>query len=142
MPDVCPARRICLPSASVRSMGELAKSGRDKVTFVPSASLESFGLWAEQLVADLAGDPHPLDHADDEFLPELLVLVALGAACFHGFAYQQEHAHRVDGSKIHKGIDNGMRGVRMPHRGKLFQERLREMVKLSVNRQGIGLVRA
>lgn len=36
-------------------LAELAKAGRDKVTFLTSPSLESFGDWAEQLVAESTG---------------------------------------------------------------------------------------
>ena len=37
------------------AMGALAKAGRDKVTIVTSSSVESFGLWAEQLLAESTG---------------------------------------------------------------------------------------
>jgi transaldolase / glucose-6-phosphate isomerase len=37
------------------ALGELAMRGRDKLTFVVDAPLESFGLWAEQLVAESTG---------------------------------------------------------------------------------------
>jgi glucose-6-phosphate isomerase len=33
----------------------LALAGRDKITFIPSPSLETFGLWAEQLIAESSG---------------------------------------------------------------------------------------
>jgi transaldolase/glucose-6-phosphate isomerase len=36
-------------------MGELALQGRDKLTFVVSDPISSFGLWAEQLVAESTG---------------------------------------------------------------------------------------
>ncbi len=36
-------------------IGELALRGRDKLTFVVSEPIESFGLWAEQLVAESTG---------------------------------------------------------------------------------------
>ncbi|PKO04798.1 MAG: transaldolase [Chloroflexi bacterium HGW-Chloroflexi-3] len=36
-------------------LGELAKSGRDKVTFVLSPAIESFGDWVEQLIAESTG---------------------------------------------------------------------------------------
>ena len=36
-------------------MGELARQGRDKVTFVVSAPVDAFGLWVEQLVAESTG---------------------------------------------------------------------------------------
>jgi transaldolase/glucose-6-phosphate isomerase len=36
-------------------LGELALAGRDKLTFVVDPPLESFGLWAEQLVAESTG---------------------------------------------------------------------------------------
>ncbi len=35
--------------------GELARRGRDKLTFVVSPPIESFGLWVEQLVAESTG---------------------------------------------------------------------------------------
>jgi glucose-6-phosphate isomerase len=37
------------------ALGELAQEGRDKLTFVVDDPLESFGLWAEQLVAESTG---------------------------------------------------------------------------------------
>jgi transaldolase / glucose-6-phosphate isomerase len=37
------------------TIGELARHGRDKLTFVISHPIESFGLWAEQLVAESTG---------------------------------------------------------------------------------------
>ena len=37
------------------AMGELAKAGRDKLTLVMSQSLEPFGAWVEQLVAESTG---------------------------------------------------------------------------------------
>ncbi|MDQ6804512.1 MAG: bifunctional transaldolase/phosoglucose isomerase [Actinomycetota bacterium] len=37
------------------ALGELALQGRDKVTFVVSEPIESFGLWAEQLIAESTG---------------------------------------------------------------------------------------
>jgi glucose-6-phosphate isomerase len=36
-------------------LGELAKAGRDKVTLVTSSQIESFGDWAEQLIAESTG---------------------------------------------------------------------------------------
>jgi len=36
-------------------MGELAKAGRDKLTFVTSTALTSFGDWLEQLIAESTG---------------------------------------------------------------------------------------
>ena len=36
-------------------LGGLAKAGQDKVTFLPSPSLDSFGLWGEQLLAESTG---------------------------------------------------------------------------------------
>jgi transaldolase/glucose-6-phosphate isomerase len=36
-------------------LGELARNGRDKLTFVVDEPLSSFGLWAEQLVAESTG---------------------------------------------------------------------------------------
>ncbi len=37
------------------AMGTLAKSGRDKVTIIASPALSTFGLWAEQLLAESTG---------------------------------------------------------------------------------------
>ncbi|MFL5822122.1 MAG: bifunctional transaldolase/phosoglucose isomerase [Solirubrobacteraceae bacterium] len=37
------------------ALGELARHGRDKLTFIVSEPLESFGLWVEQLVAESTG---------------------------------------------------------------------------------------
>jgi len=37
------------------AMGELAKQGRDKLTFVVSEPIASFGLWVEQLIAESTG---------------------------------------------------------------------------------------
>ena len=37
------------------AIGELARQGRDKLTFVISPPIESFGLWVEQLVAESTG---------------------------------------------------------------------------------------
>ena len=37
------------------ALGELARHGRDKLTFVIDAPIGSFGLWAEQLVAESTG---------------------------------------------------------------------------------------
>lgn len=36
-------------------MGELAKAGRDKLTFITSPQLENFGDWVEQLIAESTG---------------------------------------------------------------------------------------
>ena len=37
------------------AIGALAKAGRDKLTFVTTPALDSFGLWVEQLVAESLG---------------------------------------------------------------------------------------
>jgi len=37
------------------AMGELARQGRDKATFVVSDPISSFGLWVEQLIAESTG---------------------------------------------------------------------------------------
>jgi glucose-6-phosphate isomerase len=37
------------------ALGELARQGRDKLTFVVDAPLEAYGVWAEQLVAESTG---------------------------------------------------------------------------------------
>jgi transaldolase / glucose-6-phosphate isomerase len=36
-------------------MGALARQGRDKLTLIPSKSIEAFGGWAEQLIAESVG---------------------------------------------------------------------------------------
>jgi glucose-6-phosphate isomerase/transaldolase/glucose-6-phosphate isomerase len=44
------------PGASLGAlMGSLALNGRDKLTLVASPSISSFGLWAEQLIAESTG---------------------------------------------------------------------------------------
>jgi hypothetical protein len=37
------------------AMGELALTGRDKITFFASPKIESFGMWVEQLIAESVG---------------------------------------------------------------------------------------
>jgi transaldolase/glucose-6-phosphate isomerase len=37
------------------AVGELARNGRDKLTFLVSGGIESFGLWVEQLIAESTG---------------------------------------------------------------------------------------
>ena len=37
------------------AVGELARAGRDKLTFIVSPPIDSFGLWVEQLVAESTG---------------------------------------------------------------------------------------
>jgi transaldolase/glucose-6-phosphate isomerase len=37
------------------AMGELAMAGRDKITFFTSPSIETFGVWVEQLIAESTG---------------------------------------------------------------------------------------
>jgi hypothetical protein len=58
------------------TIGELARQGRDKLTFVVSPPIESFGLWAEQLVAESTGKlgrgilpvvDEPLSHTVDVY---------------------------------------------------------------------------
>jgi hypothetical protein len=53
------------------TLGELALQGRDKLTFVVDDPLESFGLWAEQLVAESTGKQERgiLPIADEPLLP-------------------------------------------------------------------------
>jgi transaldolase / glucose-6-phosphate isomerase len=53
------------------ALGELALQGRDKLTFVVDDPLESFGLWAEQLVAESTGKHERgiLPIADEPLLP-------------------------------------------------------------------------
>lgn len=38
-----------------QKIGELAKSGRDKLTFLVDPPIDSFGLWVEQLIAESTG---------------------------------------------------------------------------------------
>ena len=62
-------------------MGDMARSGRDKLTMVTSPSIDSFGLWAEQLIAESTGkegkgivpvagepDPAPATRSGDDRL--------------------------------------------------------------------------
>ena len=55
------ASAFCVPEADNpglalgAALGELALSGRDKLTFVASSSLEAFPAWIEQLVAESTG---------------------------------------------------------------------------------------
>src|SRR5437868_13277463 len=37
------------------AIGELARRGRDKLTFTVSPPIDSFGLWVEQLIAESTG---------------------------------------------------------------------------------------
>jgi glucose-6-phosphate isomerase len=37
------------------TIGEMARQGRDKLTFIVSEPIESFGLWVEQLIAESTG---------------------------------------------------------------------------------------
>jgi hypothetical protein len=58
--------RLCKPASTAKEptnpgallgaiLGELAKAGRDKVTFIISAQVASFGDWLEQLIAESTG---------------------------------------------------------------------------------------
>jgi len=58
--------RLCKPASTAKDatnpgallgaiMGEMAKAGRDKVTFIISAHVASFGDWLEQLIAESTG---------------------------------------------------------------------------------------
>ena len=52
-PDVAPNEN---PGASLGAvMGVLGRSGRDKVTLIASPKVKTFGLWAEQLLAESSG---------------------------------------------------------------------------------------
>ncbi len=66
------------------ALGEMALSGRDKLTFVVAEEIRSFGLWAEQLIAEstgklglgilpVAGEPlgSPLKYGDDRLFVQL-----------------------------------------------------------------------
>ena len=57
-------RAGCVPGVPVKenpgawlgaAMGTLALEGRDKLTLVTSPSIQSFGLWAEQILAESTG---------------------------------------------------------------------------------------
>jgi transaldolase / glucose-6-phosphate isomerase len=56
-------------------LGELANQGRDKLTLVVSPPIESFGLWAEQLVAESTGKKGRgiLPVADEELAGDVAV---------------------------------------------------------------------
>ncbi len=55
------ATHYCVPVAENpglalgAAMGELAVAGRDKITFFASPSIETFGVWVEQLIAESTG---------------------------------------------------------------------------------------
>ena len=50
----CPSRRT--PAALLGAvMGEMARVGRDKVTFLLHATWPRFGMWLEQLIAESTG---------------------------------------------------------------------------------------
>jgi hypothetical protein len=68
------------------ALGEMALSGRDKLTFIVAAEIRTFGLWAEQLIAEstgklglgilpVAGEPlgSPLKYGDDRLFVQLRV---------------------------------------------------------------------
>ena len=56
MMNTCKVEAAANPAAWLgATMGALAKAGRDKVTFVTSPSIATFGLWAEQLIAESTG---------------------------------------------------------------------------------------
>jgi glucose-6-phosphate isomerase len=51
--DPEPARNPALPLGL--AIGALARAGRDKLTFIADPEIESFGSWAEQLIAESTG---------------------------------------------------------------------------------------
>ncbi len=56
MMDACRTDALANPAAWLgAAMGTLARSGRDKLTLVVSPSIGTFGLWAEQLLAESTG---------------------------------------------------------------------------------------
>jgi transaldolase/glucose-6-phosphate isomerase len=95
MADACAPRESADTNPGLRlgaAMGELARAGRDKVTFVTSHSLASFPDWIEQLIAEstgktilaggerrgivpVAGEPlgGPEAYGDDRFFAALLL---------------------------------------------------------------------
>ena len=104
------------------TLGELALNGVDKLTFQASEPIGSFGLWAEQLVAEstgkegkgivpVAGEPtggadsygsdrvfvhlRPREEADEAFGPETIELVEAGHAVLTVFFEGPEDLGRV-----------------------------------------------
>ena len=51
----CVSSRESIGLSLGASLGELAKMGRDKITFLASPSLASFPVWVEQLIAESTG---------------------------------------------------------------------------------------
>ncbi|TAL07579.1 MAG: glucose-6-phosphate isomerase [Chloroflexota bacterium] len=68
------------------ALGELARRGRDKLTFIMDPALASFGAWAEQLIAESTGkhgigivpvDREPIGAADAYAADRVFVTMAL-----------------------------------------------------------------
>jgi glucose-6-phosphate isomerase/transaldolase/glucose-6-phosphate isomerase len=56
MMEACRTEVAANPAALLgAAMGALAQAGRDKVTLITSPSIATFGLWAEQLIAESTG---------------------------------------------------------------------------------------
>ena len=59
--SACEACERCVPTAEnpaarlAATLGQLARQGRDKITFITPPPLESLGLWIEQLIAESTG---------------------------------------------------------------------------------------
>jgi transaldolase/glucose-6-phosphate isomerase len=56
MADACRSHAVHNPGLQLgAAMGELALTGRDKITFFTSPKIEAFGMWVEQLIAESLG---------------------------------------------------------------------------------------
>ncbi len=72
---ISPATATSVAGSNAFSLGatlaDHAKAGRDKITFLTSKSLDSFGLWAEQLIAESTGkhDKGVLPIAEEPIVP-------------------------------------------------------------------------
>ncbi len=71
------------------ALGELARAGRDKLTFITDATLSAFGAWAEQLIAESTGkhgvgivpvDREPLTEAPGYGTDRVFVSLALAGS--------------------------------------------------------------
>lgn len=71
------------------ALGELARAGRDKLTFITDGALSAFGAWAEQLIAESTGkhgvgivpvDREPLTEASGYGIDRVFVSLALSGS--------------------------------------------------------------
>jgi transaldolase/glucose-6-phosphate isomerase len=84
-------------------IGALGKEGRDKISIVGSASIASFGDWAEQLIAESIGKEGRG------------VLPVVGATVGKPHDYSSDRLFiylRVDGDRDTEDLDNGVRALR------------------------------